>query len=63
MSTKISLYFKIQLTNYARKYMCSMLVEKLWRIADHELEEGLQKMMILERIKGQLVATMKMMMK
>jgi hypothetical protein len=40
-----------------------MLVEKLWRIADHELEEGLQKMRILERIKGQLVATMKMMMK
>lgn len=40
-----------------------MLAAKLWQIADPELEEGLQRMMILERLIDQLVATMKKMMK
>lgn len=50
-------------TNDATKKLCSMLAAKLWQIADPELEEGLQRMMILERLIDQLVATMKKMMK
>jgi len=42
---------------------CSMLAAKLWQIAGHGWEEGLQRMMTLEIAIDKEVATMKKMMK